>query len=316
MLRRAFLALSTSKSLGGFMTHSRVAWLGARRFVAGQTIDEAIEVVQQLNQSGMRVTLDYLGENVSTRREAEATAQAYVDAIDRIRAAGVDSGVSLKLTAMGLDLGDAVATEMLERVVAHAAAMDPPVFVRIDMEGSDYTQRTLDIFHALRQRYGNLGIVVQAYLYRTAADVDALVAVGSGPRLCKGAYLEPEAIAWPEKADVDGNYLRLAEQLFDDEARAKGVYPAIASHDPNMIDWVVRHTAERGIGKDAFEFQMLYGVRRDLQQALVDRGYRMRVYVPYGGQWYPYFMRRLAERPENLAFILRNVVEELKPAKK
>lgn len=313
VMRQVFIALSKSKPLGHFATHNRVAWLAAQRFVAGQSLDEAIEVVRQLNAAGLRVTFDHLGENVSSRAEAEAAADTYLLAIDRIRAAGVDSGISVKLTAIGLDLGDAVAEAMLRRILEKAAEAEPAVFVRIDMEGSDYTERTFGIFHRLHGDFENVGIVVQAYLYRTAGDVDKLIAIGSGPRLCKGAYLEAESIAWPDKADVDASYLRLARRLFDDEARRNGVYPAIATHDPAIIDWVKAHVAERGIDRDAFEFQMLYGVRRDLQQQLVAEGYRMRVYVPYGSQWYPYYMRRLAERPENVQFILRSLLSELKP---
>ncbi len=315
MLRKVFIALSTNKRLARFMTESRLAWLAARRFVAGQSLDEAIEVVRELNQVGLLVTFDHLGENVANRAEAEAATDTYLEAIDRIRRSQVKSGISVKLTAIGLDLGDEVAEANMRRILERAEAAEPQVFVRIDMEGSAYTQRTFDIFYRLRADHRRVGIVVQSYLYRTADDVERLIELGSGPRLCKGAYLEPEEIAWPDKKDVDASYIRLCERLFSDEARQQGVYPAIATHDEAIIDWVKAHVARRGIGPEDFEFQMLYGVRRDLQQQLVEQGYQMRVYVPYGSQWYPYYMRRLAERPENLGFILRSMLSELKPGR-
>jgi proline dehydrogenase len=313
MLRDAFLSLSNSKLLGNFMTGSRVAWYGAHRFVAGQTIDATIGTVRELNQAGLRASLDYLGENVSTRAEADQTRAAYIEALDRIQATGVHSGVSLKLTALGLDLDVDLAEANLRQVVEHAARLSPARFVRVDMEGSAYTERTIELFARVRAEHANVGIVVQSYLYRTAGDVERLIALGAGVRLCKGAYLEPESVAYPAKADVDAAYLRLAERLLSPEARARGVYPALATHDPQIIDWAKRHVARHAIPREAFEFQMLYGIRRDLQAELAREGYRMRVYVPYGSQWYPYFMRRLAERPENVAFIARSVWQEVRP---
>ena len=311
MMRGALIAMSRSRRLAKVMTTSRLAWYAASRFVAGQTIGEAIQGVKQLNGAGMRASLDYLGENVTTRAEAETAAAAYREALDCIQAAGAQSGISLKLTALGLDLGDDLATELLRDIVAHAASLSPVRFVRIDMEGSPYTARTLDIFERAFADHRNVGVVIQAYLYRTAADVERLIQLGAGIRLCKGAYLEPPEVAYPAKADVDANYLRLAERLLSEPARAAGVYTGIASHDPDMLDWVKRYVAEHDVAKDAFEFQMLYGIRRDLQAALVAEGYRMRVYVPYGSQWYPYFMRRMAERPENVGFVVQNVLREL-----
>lgn len=317
MLRDAFLSLSSSKLLGNFMTGSRVAWYGAHRFVAGQTIDATIGTVRELNRAGLRASLDYLGENVSTRAEADQTRAAYIEALDRIQATGVHSGVSLKLTALGLDLGrdigEDVAEANLRQIVKHAAGLSPARFVRVDMEGSPYTARTIELFARVRADHPNVGIVVQSYLYRTADDVERLIELGAGVRLCKGAYLEPESVAYPAKADVDAAYLRLAERLLSPEARARGVYPALATHDPAIIAWAKQHVARHAIPREAFEFQMLYGIRRDLQAALVREGYRMRVYVPYGSQWYPYFMRRLAERPENVAFIARSVWQEVRP---
>lgn len=313
MLRQSLLALSHSDRMKAFVSRSRVGWWGARRFVAGETLDDAMAVVAELNAAGLLATLDHLGENVATRPEAEVAARAYLDALERIHSQGARSGVSLKLTALGLDLGDDVATELLLGIVTAAEALDPPVFVRIDMEDSQYTQRTLDIFRRVFSRHPTVGIVVQSYLFRTDADVAELCGMGASVRLVKGAYLEPPTIAYPEKEQVDAAYVRQAERLLSPEARAKGVRAAIASHDEAIIAWVRRHAREGSIPKDAFEFQMLYGIRRDLQSALVADGFAVRVYVPYGRQWYPYFMRRLAERPENLGFLVQSVVRELKP---
>jgi proline dehydrogenase len=310
MMRAALIAMSQSRRLGGFMTSNRWAWSAARRFVAGQTIEEAVQVCAALNAAGLAATLDYLGENVTTQPEAEAACAAYVQALDRIAAAGIHSGLSLKLTALGLDLGDDLAAGLLRDILAHAAALRPARFVRIDMEGSAYTQRTLDIFYRVLAEHRNVGIVLQAYLHRSAADVEQAIAAGAGVRLCKGAYLEPPSIAFETKAEVDANFARLADRLLGEEARRQGVYPAIASHDEQVLAWVKRRVDEWGVPRDRFEFQMLYGIRRDLQNALVAEGYRLRVYVPYGRQWYPYFMRRLAERPENLGFVLRSVLRE------
>lgn len=310
MMRQALLALSRSKRLARFMTESPLAWSGARRFVAGRTVDEAVAVVQALNREGLSATLDYLGENVGTLAEAAASADAYIAAVDAIRAAGIHSGISLKLTAIGLDLGDDVAVEQLTRILERAAAKSPPVFVRIDMEGSPYTARTLRIFHAARTQFPHLGIVIQSYLRRTAADAEALAAAGAHVRIVKGAYLEPDEIAFQDKAEVDAAYTALIARLMADGARANGTYAAVATHDPAMIASAKSFAAQHGVPRDAFEFQMLYGIRRDLQRQLAGEGFRMRVYVPYGRQWYPYFMRRLAERPENVGFILRNVMRE------
>lgn len=310
ILRKAFLYLSGSPRLGRAVTDSRLAWRAARRFVAGQTVEQAIAVVRELNGQGLTASLDHLGENVNRLEDAQTTTDAYLLAIEQIRASGARSGVSLKLTALGMDLGPDVAEQQLRRILTAAAAASPVPFVRIDMEGSAYTEATLSLFYRVRADFARVGVVVQAYLYRTAGDVERLVAEGSGPRLCKGAYLEDPAVAWPRKEDVDASYLRLAGRLLDRESLDRGVYPALATHDPAIIEAVKQMAAARGIGRDRFEFQMLHGIRRDLQLALAQDGYRVRVYVPYGRQWYPYFMRRLAERPENLAFILRSILRE------
>jgi proline dehydrogenase len=312
VLRSALLNLSHSRRVGQFMTTSPLAWKGAKRFVSGQTLDEAIAAVQQLNAQGMTATLDHLGENVTTLAEARAATDVYVDMVARVRAAGIHSGVSLKLTALGLDLGDEVAFENVERIVAAAAQLAPPVFVRIDMEGSPYTQRTLDLFERVHARHANVGAVIQSYLFRSAADVEHLIATGAHVRMVKGAYKEPETIAWPHKADVDASFLRLTERLMSADARARGVYTAVGSHDTGIIGWVRSFAERQNVPRDTYEFQFLFGVRRDLQTALVKEGYRVRIYVPFGRQWYPYFMRRMAERPENVAFIARNIVTELR----
>ncbi len=310
MMRQVLLAMSRSRGLGRFMTTNRFAWSAANRFVAGRTVEEAVAVIQGLNEEGLSATLDHLGENVTVPAEAESNVAAYVEAIDRIREDGLRSGVSLKLTALGLDIDAADTEGLLERVVAHAAAKEPPVYVRIDMEASAYTETTLSIFYRLFERYRNLGIVIQTYLFRSDADIERLAALGAGVRLVKGAYLEPSEIAYPEKADVDEAMRRQTQRLLREDARAAGVYTALGTHDATIIDWAKDYTATQGIPRDAFEFQMLFGVRRDLQRQLVADGYRVRIYVPYGDQWYPYFMRRLAERPENVAFVVRAVIGE------
>ncbi len=311
-LRSVLLNMSHSQRLGHFMTTSSLAWKAASRFVAGETLDEAITTVQELNAQGISGTLDHLGENCTTEAEARAAAEVYQDIVRRIREVGIHSGISVKLTAVGLDLSDALASELIQTIVATGASMEPPVFVRIDMEGSPYTQRTLDIFDAVHGRHANVGAVIQSYLFRSAADVERLIAMGAHVRMVKGAYKEPESIAWPDKADVDASFLRLTDRLMSDEARAKGIYTAVASHDPAIIGWVKSYAERHGVPRDSFEFQFLHGIRRDLQLSLVKEGYRMRVYVPYGRQWYPYFMRRLAERPENVGFIAQNVLRELR----
>lgn len=306
MMRAALLALSRSKALGRAMTDSALAWKAARRFVAGRTVDDAVAVVAALNAEGLSATLDYLGENVTTRAEAAATADAYIATIDAIRRRGVHSGISLKLTALGLDLGPAVAAAELERVLAHAAAQSPPVFVRIDMEGSPYTATTLELFEAVRARHAHVGIVLQSYLRRTAADADALARAGAHVRIVKGAYLEPEAIAFQAKAEVDAAFTDLVARLLAADARSAGTYTAVATHDPAMIAFTESFAAAHGVPRDAYEFQMLYGIRRDLQEKLVKDGWGVRVYVPFGREWYPYFMRRLAERPANIWFFVSN----------
>ena len=276
----------------------------ARRFVAGERLEDAIAVIRSLNAQGMRATLDYLGENVLSETAARAAADAYVDALTAIHQEGLQSGVSVKLTHLGLDLGEDVAYENVRRVVARAAEVGR--FVRIDMESSAYVDRTLAIYRRLRREFSNVGAVVQAYLYRTPEDVAALVQEGIADlRLVKGAYDEPPTLAWQDRQRIREAFFALIRQLWEPAARARGSRIAVASHDEAIINYTCTTAQRMGIPPDAFEFQFLYGVRRERARSLVTAGYRMRIYVPYGTHWYPYFMRRLAERPANLIFFLR-----------
>jgi proline dehydrogenase len=270
------------------------------RFVAGVELNEALGNVQKLNSAGLTATLDYLGESVHTAAEAGAAAAQYIALLHGIERIGAQCNASLKLTQMGLDVDRALCVRNVERILAQAAAFNN--FVRIDMEGSGYTQATLDIFNELYGRYKNVGIVIQAYLYRSEADIRALNKLGARVRLCKGAYNEPASVAFPAKADTDNNYIKLMQMLL-----SEGNYPGIATHDERMIEATRSYAAKQGIAPDRFEFQMLYGIRRDLQEQLVREGYRMRVYVPYGEEWYPYMVRRMAERPANLLFVLKGL---------
>lgn len=305
LMRNFFLSLSRSERLRRVATGFGPARAMAHRWVAGETLEEALEGVRVLNRDGILATLDHLGENVTSEHEARDATTEIIDLVEGIAAHDLRSGVSVKLTQLGLDLGPALAAENLERIVARAAEVDR--FVRIDMEGYDYLQTTLDLFDGLWPRYQNVGLVVQSYLYRSADDVARLIDMGVSVRLVKGAYDEPPEVAFPDKADTDANYVRLMEQLFSDKAQANGVFPAIATHDEHLITWAREHARERQISPERFEFQMLYGIRPGLQHQLVADGYRVRAYVPYGRQWFPYFMRRLAERPANVVFLARNM---------
>jgi proline dehydrogenase len=305
MLRGAFLYASEQPALRRVFD-GRLARPLVRRFVAGTRLPEAIESVRALNAAGITATLDYLGESVRHPQEARGAAAQYIALLHAIERWGVRANASLKLTQMGLDIDRELCRSNVERIVAQAAAFGN--FVRIDMEGSAHTQLTLDLFGEVFERYRNVGVVIQSYLYRSEGDVRALNRLGARVRLCKGAYNEPASVAFPRKADVDRNYVRLMELLLHE-----GNYPAIATHDERMIEATRSFAARGGISVDSFEFQMLYGVRRDLQEQLVREGYRLRSYVPYGEQWYPYFMRRLAERPANLLFLVRGMLRELRP---
>jgi proline dehydrogenase len=285
------------------METSRIAQRLSRRFVAGESLAEALAVGKKINSESISLTLDHLGENVASLAEAEASRDAYLRALGEMHATGIDGNVSLKLTQFGMDLSLAACRANVGQVVRLAAEIGN--FVRVDMESSEYTERTLSLVADLHAEYGAVGTVIQAYLYRSEADIKTLCARRVRVRLCKGAYLEPASVAFPHKADVDRNYIHLMKILLD-----QGTYPAIATHDPRMIDATRQYADTQGLARDRFEFQMLYGIRRDLQRQLVAQGYRFRVYVPFGKAWYPYFMRRLAERPANVLFLLRNLLRK------
>jgi proline dehydrogenase len=300
MLRTLLLELAKSSRLRRWITSNGTTRRWAQRFVPGEELNPAIEAARRCNQTGMTVSLDHLGENVASREDAERARQAYIEALDRIASENLDGNVSLKLTHLGLDLGEEFCAEQLNLVTQRAAALNN--FVRVDMEGSAYTERTLRIVKHARANTVAVGTVIQAYLYRSEKDIQDLLRIGCRIRLVKGAYKEPSQIAFPRKKDVDANFVKLMQLLLP-----SGIYHAIATHDPKMIEATTRFAAERGIAKDKFEFQMLYGIRTDLQARLVREGYRVRVYIPFGQDWFPYFMRRLAERPANLLFFARNL---------
>ena len=300
MMRSILIGLSQSKVMERFVLSNRLARRTSRRFVAGEELADALEAARALNRAGMQVSLDYLGENVATREDAEKAREMYIGVFNRIAEEKIDANVSLKLTQLGLDFGEEFCRPQAEAIVKHAAALGN--FVRLDMEGSAYTDGTVEMARRLREKCDAVGTVIQSYLYRSEKDIASLLKVGCRIRLCKGAYLEPPEVAFPDKQDVDANYVKLMKILL-----GSGVYHGIATHDPAIISATVDHAAKNGIGKDKFEFQMLYGIRLDLQQQLVRDGFRMRVYIPYGRDWFPYFMRRLAERPANLVFFARNL---------
>ncbi|MEO6796348.1 MAG: proline dehydrogenase family protein [Candidatus Dormibacter sp.] len=307
MLRASFLYLSHRRGLQRFVTGQRLTASLAYRFVAGDHLEDAVRVVQTINGRGSSASLDHLGENVSQEREARAATDDYLAAFERIAAERLDANVSVKLTQLGLDISPALCRELLERVLARARELNN--FVRIDMEGSAYTQRTLDLVLEMHERYANCGVVLQSYLYRTLGDVKRANVARVRVRLVKGAYDEPETVAYPRKVDVDAHYAEAMRELL-----REGVYPAIATHDDRLIDATIQVARQQGLAADRFEFQLLYGIRRDLQERLLREGYRVRIYVPYGTEWYPYLMRRLAERPANLLFIVRSVLRERRAA--
>jgi proline dehydrogenase len=306
MMRSTLLWFSKRQSIFNFVRSNGLAKKFASRFVAGETIETGVAAALELKAKGITVSLDLLGESVTQASEANAARDAYIAILRAMSQAGLEVNASLKPTALGLDIDEALCERNIRAVLEVARELG--AFVRLDMEGSDYTQRTIDFFtrHLYADFNKNTGLVIQAALRRSTADIDMLVGLSGRVRLCKGAYLEPATVAYPDKKDVDAHYVRLMEKLLTD-----GNYPGIATHDEAIIAHAKRFVAEKGIARDRFEFQMLYGVRRDLQEALVREGYRMRVYVPFGTQWYPYLMRRLAERPANLAFMTGNIVKEM-----
>lgn len=303
MLRALFIWLSESKRLRRIAEHSSMGRKNSRRFVAGETLEEVLAAAAAVNQLGQGVSIDNLGENVTNAQEARSSAALYGQLLDQISARKLDANVSLKLTHMGLDVDAKLAEKLVSGLVAHAKRTSN--FVRVDMEGSPYTQRTLDFVHKLHREPGNQGVVgavIQSYLRRSEPDVEDLLSARIRIRLCKGAYKEPPELAFQKKAEVDANYVRLTKMLLK-----SGVYHGIATHDEKMIQAAIAFAKAEKVPPEAFEFQMLYGIRRDLQQQLVRDGWRMRVYIPFGTEWYPYFMRRLAERPANVFFVLKNL---------
>jgi len=306
VLRALFISLSESRSLRSVAEKSAIGQRLSSRFVAGTQVADAIRVASELNKKGITVSVDNLGENVTNVEEARASAELYHQLLDQIAANKLEANVSLKLTHMGLDVDEQLARDLVTGLVQQAASLSPPNFIRVDMEGSPYTQRTLDFVHELHRmpgHAGRVGTVIQSYMLRAEADVEKLLSDRIRIRLCKGAYKEPPEIAFQKKADVDANYIKLMKMLLK-----SGVYHGLATHDENIINETKAFATRENIPRDAFEFQMLHGIRRDLQQGLVRDGWRMRVYIPFGTEWYPYFMRRLAERPANVFFIVKNML--------
>jgi proline dehydrogenase len=308
MLRAIFIALSESRRMRGIAERSRFGQRTSARFVAGKEVSDAIRAAAAVNQFGAGVSIDNLGENVTNADEARASAQLYHQLLDEIAAHKLNANISLKLTHMGLDVDEHMAYDIVRDLVAKAAGMLPRNFVRVDMEGSAYTQRTLDFVHELHRIPGNedsVGTVIQSYMRSAEVDVDRLLSERIRIRLCKGAYKESEDIAFQKKSEVDASYVKLMKILMK-----SGVYHGLATHDEAIIKEAKAFATRENIPRNAFEFQMLHGIRRDLQQGLVKEGWGMRVYIPFGTEWYPYFMRRLAERPANVLFIAKNLLRK------
>jgi proline dehydrogenase len=301
LTKSILLYLSNSPGFKTFLTRFKAFNNVTHRFVAGEELADAVAAIRQLNTKRIRASFDHLGESISSEVETRAEVEEYTHVLDAISENALDSNVSVKLTQLGLDISPDLCYDNTRKIVEAAARYRN--FVRIDMEDSTKTDATLDVFRRLRGEFDNVGIVVQSYLYRTENDVDELLAMGARIRLCKGAYKEPASVAFQDKRDVDANYVRVMKKLL-----ASDIFHGIATHDENMIAATRQFASEQGISADRFEFQMLYGIRRDLQDKLVADGYGMRVYVPYGQYWYPYFMRRLAERPANVWFVMKNMM--------
>jgi proline dehydrogenase len=299
MLKDTLLYLAQNQQMRNFVVQNSLARKISHRFVAGETLDDAVEAARGLNKRGIQVALDLLGENVADEEEARLSTQNYIAAVERIKQTGIDANISVKLTALGLDISQDLCAQNLRTILECARQYN--IFVCMDMEGSAYTERTVDMTLRAHEQFEQIGTVIQSYLFRSRKDVEQLVQNGVRLRLVKGAYKESPTIAYQNKNDVDRNYIRLITMLL-----AQGNFPAIATHDQTMIDAARHYMRDHGISKEAFEFQMLYGIRRDLQEQLVQKGYNVRVYVPYGAQWYPYLMRRMAERPANLMFVVSN----------
>lgn len=301
MLKGTLLYLAHNDAMRNFVIHNGAIRAVSRRFVAGEVIDDAIEATRALNKMKMHVSLDHLGENVTDAKEAISAAQDYIAILDCINKAGIDANISIKLTALGLDISQELCEQNVCRILEHAQQF--PIFVRIDMEGSAYNEETVDITLRMHKQYEHVGTVIQSCMHSSKKHIEQLNAQGVRVRLVKGAYKEPKTVAFQQKSEVDHNYVRLMSMLLQ-----RGNYPAIATQDEAIINATCKFARDNGISKSVFEFQMLYGIRRDLQEKLVSQGYNLRIYVPYGSQWYPYLMRRMAERPANLFFILSNAI--------
>ncbi|MBO9362297.1 MAG: proline dehydrogenase family protein [Thermoflexus sp.] len=307
MWRTVFVSLSRNRTMKHRVMRWRFVGRAAARFVAGETLEDGVRALQELEAHGIRGVLDHLGENVESSLDAGRATEDYLLALDQLALLGLRPHLAVKLTHLGLDIGDELCERNLRRVVERAA--EAGTVVEIDMESSAYTDRTLALYRRLAPVYPNTRLAIQTYLYRSAQDVERLIEEGIARiRLCKGAYQEPPHIAYPRKRDVDASYIRLMERLLSAEARAKGAFVAIATHDERIIRRALQRIEEWSVPREAFEFQMLYGIRRDLQVMLARQGFLVRVYVPYGTEWYPYFMRRLGERPANLWFVARNLI--------
>ena len=303
LIRNFIFWLSTKKGVTDAIARRGMKHGFARRFVSGETLAEAITACGELNRQGRQISLNHLGENVRTREEAEKVRDGYIGMLRELADRKVDGNISIKLTQLGLDLGKDLCQQLTDEIAGAAKSLGRTI--EVDMEGSPYTDATLDIFEATRKRFDNVALAMQAYLYRSSKDLERLAPLHPKIRLVKGAYREPKSIAYQKKSDVDANYCRLIDQLLDGS-----FFPAIATHDPKMLDYARAGLARRGRAADSYEFQMIYGVRRDLQQQLRDQGHALRIYVPFGTEWCPYFMRRLSERPANCWFVVKNLVAE------
>jgi len=299
MLKAILLYLSRQKGIQGFMLNFGVTRKVVDRFVSGEKLEDGLNAVKKVNSEGAIATLDHLGEEVSEAGEAIAATEVYLNALDQIKDNGADTNVSVKPTQVGLKIDKGLCEENFAQIIERAKKHDN--FVRMDMEGSDCTQDTLEVFKSLRKKYDNVGIVIQSYLYRSDRDVDEVLELGGRIRLCKGAYKEPKEIAFPKKQQVDENFEKLMEKML-----LSGIYHGIATHDERLIERTKEFTQKNNLPRDSFEFQLLYGIRTELARKLVAEGYNVRIYIPFGMEWYPYFMRRLAERPANLFFFLKN----------
>ena len=302
LTRSILLYLSKNQGFKNFLSRFDSFHKVTRRFVAGEELPDGIDAVRELNRKGITASFDHLGESIKSEEETRGEVASYIRILDKIKEEGLNSNISVKLTQLGLEISQDLCYENVREIVEAARLHES--FVRIDMEDSSKTSGTIEVFKRLRRDYNNTGIVIQSYLYRSEKDLQELFEMGARIRLCKGAYNEPASVAFPKKSDVDKNFIKLMQMLL-----ASGIYHGIATHDSKIIAETRRFSSARGISRDDFEFQMLYGIRRDLQESLISEGYRVRVYVPYGRYWYPYFMRRLAERPANVWFVMRNMVK-------